>query len=65
MGNRNVNKNDRRNKKYNVEKAMRQRERKEEEIKKSQPYTNMYQDGILKVVQGLTSLEEVFRVMKS
>ena len=34
MGNRNVNKNDRRNKKYNVEKAMRQRERKEEEIKK-------------------------------
>ena len=37
----------------------------ESEIKATQPYSNMYQDGIIKVLQGLTTLEEVLRVMKT
>lgn len=35
----------------------------EEEVRKNQPFVNINQDGMIKVLQGLTSLEEVIRVM--
>lgn len=35
----------------------------EEEVKKNQPFITINQDGIIKVLQGLTSLEEIIRVM--
>ncbi len=35
----------------------------EEEVKKNQPFITVNQDGIIKVLQGLTSLEETIRVM--
>ena len=35
----------------------------EEEVKKNQPFVTINQDGIVKVLQGLTSLEEISRVM--
>ena len=37
----------------------------EDEVRKDQPFININQDGIIKVVQGLTSLEEVIRVMNA
>ena len=37
---------------------------KEEEIKKSQRFINIKQDGIIKVLQGLTTMEEVLRVVE-
>ena len=35
----------------------------EEEVRKNQPFISINQDGIIKVLQGLTSMEEVMRVM--
>ncbi len=37
----------------------------EEEIRKDQPFVTINQDGIMKVAQGITSLEEVIRVMNA
>jgi type II secretory ATPase GspE/PulE/Tfp pilus assembly ATPase PilB-like protein len=37
----------------------------EEQIRENQTFINLKQDGFLKVLKGLTSLDEVLRVMQS
>jgi len=37
----------------------------EDEVRKNQPFVSINQDGVIKVLQGATSLEEVIRVMNS
>ena len=36
----------------------------EEEVKKNQPFTTIVEDGVIKALKGLTSLEEVMRVIE-
>jgi len=37
----------------------------EDDVRKTQTYTTMYQDGIIKVLQGYTTIDEVLRVIQS